>query len=151
MSYRLIDTAISGFDNRKAVCLTGPNTSLNYSISSDNLLTPTGSLNKYVNFDVGHFSMGTGILVDTNGVMLYDEITSGSGVLNNVLLINVSANKLYFGFNSSTPSISNGIPLGSGESYQVETPDVRKVWAITDSGSSYIAGGGIYKWLGRVL
>lgn len=142
MSYQLITSAATGINNNQAV-IKNAGFAQTYQFDGSSLV-PTG-VSRFENYIYGSFSMGSGINIGTNGTVLYDAETVGSGLLDNVLLINLSYNTLYFGLNQSTISVSNGIPLGSGESYQVETPDVRRIWAVTQSAGAVIGGGGNYK------
>ncbi len=143
MSTKLINTSATGINNNFITVLSSPINAQYKSILDGYNLLPTGSLDRLEQNPKGMFSLGTGRIVGTSAISLYDTEISGSGLIENLLLINRSNTTVFVGINTYNMTVTNGIPVSSGESYVFEN-NVHNVWAITSGGNAVLAGGGPY-------
>lgn len=147
MAFKYINGGSGGINNSVGTLMTGPFLSqtkdLNTSMADGNVAAFSG-MEKYYR---GSFNTGTGIMIGQGGVVLYDANTAGSGVLEQLLIVNRGNSTLYFGINSETMDVARGTPLASGESLQIQDDAIRSLWAITQSGnSSIVTAQGVYRY-----
>jgi hypothetical protein len=89
------------------------------------------------NYYRGSINLGSGVVVDSNGTFLYDAVANGSGILQDVLLVNRGTQTFFYAVNDSgTINISRGTPIGSGESVLLDNSLVRSVWAVCNNGQN---------------
>lgn len=106
--------------------------------SVDNLL-PTKE------FYRGSFNLGSGVIIDSNGTVVYDAVRDGKGLIYDLLLVNRGNNTLFFAINSTgIASIGESTPLGSGESYALDTSSIRSLSCKTNSGTALLQANGVY-------
>ncbi len=87
------------------------------------------------------FGLGTGVLVNSTGVLLFDA-ASGVGALTEATIANRGSNTAYIVVNSTGVTVRNGLELIANESVELEGP-VYKIGAVTASGTALIVGDGI--------
>lgn len=143
MSTKLINTSATGINNNFITILSSPTQVKYRSILDGYNLLPTGSFDRLEQNPKGMFSLGTGTIVGTSAISLYDTEISGSGLIENLLLINRSNTTVFVGINTYNMTVANGVPISSGESYVFEN-NIHNAWAITSGGSAILAGGGPY-------
>lgn len=83
-------------------------------------------------------------IIDSTGTVLFNNDTNG-GCLGNIIVANRGANSVYIGFNNTTPSVSGGFPIASGESVQYENQFVTEFWGIVPTGFGNIYVQGLYR------
>lgn len=111
-----------------------------------NVPLPTGNI-LGEQWESSSFNLGPGVTVNSTGRVLYSSQISGSGLLDNLLIINRGNSTAYWGINNSDIRVNAGTPIASGQSYQVENPDIRMVWAICGPGeTATIAAQGVYRF-----
>ncbi len=134
----------SGVRNHLSTIATGPHGIDTKDFGFNPVGAPTGFYLGRENYYNGSFNLGSGTFVTSAGKVLYDTIRDGSGYMTNLLLINKDVITFYYGINSSTMSVANGTPIGSGESVMLSNVAIRNVWAITSAGTAVVAGQGLY-------
>ena len=82
------------------------------------------------------FSVGTGMVVPTTGVFVFDSRTQAIGPFHKLLVSNPGATIIYAGVNSASGQIalSQGLAIESGQSYEFggnATAPIRNAWCIT--------------------
>lgn len=143
---QLINQSATGIHNLSATIKTGGGSAYQTIYWPYNQSQPTGTI-LGENWATSSFNLGAGATINSTGRILYSADIAGSGLLDNLLLINRGNNTAYWGFNNSDIRVANGTPIGSGESYQVENPDIRTVWAICAPGeTATIAAHGVYRF-----
>lgn len=145
MSFKYLSSG--GINNNIGISMSGPFTAQSRQLTPAIAYGDVATFSGMERYSRGSFNTGTGYMITQNGSILYDASTAGSGVLENLLLVNRGVNTFYFGINSDTMDINLGTPLASGESWQVQDDMVRKVWAITVAGNTTIASAqGMYRF-----
>lgn len=145
MSFKYLSSG--GINNNIGISMSGPFTAQGRQLTPAIAYGDVAAFSGMEHYSRGSFNTGTGYMITQNGNILYDANTAGSGVLENLLLVNRGVNTFYFGINSDTMDINLGTPLASGESWQVQDDMVRKVWAITVAGNTTIVSAqGMYRF-----
>jgi hypothetical protein len=90
-----------------------------------------------INYYRGSVNLGSGTVIDSNGAFLYNASTDGSGILQDVVLANRGNNAFFYCINDSgNINVSRGMPIGSGESVNLDNSLVRSIWAVCNNGQT---------------
>lgn len=134
-----------GINNFNMVISANPNHFAIRVVNSGSIGSVT-TFNNRENYNKGSLNYGAGVSIDSTGRYLYNAETAGSGVLENLLLVNRGPNTLYFGIDTETFSVANGTALASGESFHMEDDVVRRVWVITSASVTTASAHGTYRY-----
>lgn len=149
MSIKIINTSATGITNNVATIKSTYINCQTYNVNPASLPIGIDGPSRFELNPKGMFSLGTGQVVTTNAIELYNA-SNGSGLIDNFLVINRSNTTAFIGVNTTNMAIANGLPIGSGESYLFQNK-VYNIWAMTSGGSGIIAGGGPYNTNGNMV
>jgi len=101
-------------------------------------------INAKYDLDRTPLSLGTGVLVDTNGRYLLND--AGSEPVSKFAVVNNGSSDIYAGVNtvaSGTWGALDGLVIGAGQSFEFGedgTQVIRNVWAVSSVGSIWVQG-----------
>lgn len=98
--------------------------------------------NEQTDADFGNWALGTGQVIETTGIYIFNSETFGGSLSN--ALIACTGGTAYVGFNCDSISISSGMRLGNGESFIYDGEhSINKIWALTQIGTAILYGNGL--------